>query len=64
LIGTGTKINVGMLSFKPSQAWEGGAEGDGWVVLQIQVENEIKGRPLSGSPGAVGVRRNSLPLKE
>jgi len=27
-------------SFKPSQVWEGGAEGDGWGVLQLQVENE------------------------
>ena len=27
-------------SFKPSQVWEGGAEGDGWVVLQLPGINE------------------------
>ena len=38
------EIPVQVELFKPSQAWEGGAEGDGWVVLQLQVGNETKGK--------------------
>ena len=34
-------IIIFMMNFFSSlQVWEGGAEGDGWVVLQLQVENE------------------------
>lgn len=38
-------IIIFMMNFFSSlQAWEGGAEGDGWVVLQLQVGNETKGK--------------------
>jgi len=43
-------------TFKPSQAWEGGAEGDGWVVLQLQVGNETKGMRI-GFPSGKLARR-------
>ena len=45
-------------SYKPKRSsppnfWEGVAEGDGWVDLQVQVENEPKGKLIPGE-GAKG----------
>ena len=44
-------------SFKPSQAWEGGAEGDGWVVLQLQVGNGTKGMRIGFPSGKLAAKR-------
>ena len=57
---TAPSIQVGL--FKPSRAWEGGAGGDGWVVLSLQVE--IDSKEKSGAAGKVVQSYMSKLLKE
>jgi len=44
-------------SFKPSQVWEGGAEGDGWVVLQLPGTYEANRQKYSGQMRKTEVKK-------
>ena len=51
-------IIIFMMNFFSSlQAWEGGAEGDGWVVLQLQVGNGTKGMRIGFPSGKLAAKR-------